>query len=131
MTEPFMPGRFDSLITFGWTASFAAAAATFQVLLDAYNPKNDGKIWTRREVARSVLHVTSIAFWGGLSGWGVEQLLPGASGQFLGIVAAVLGSGGHNAMRVFMAGFIEKALGVKVVTVDPGAEVLVAPKTLE
>lgn len=127
-----MPNRIlEPLATFGWTASFAAAAATFQILLDAYSPKNDGHVWTRREIARSVLQVTSIAFWGGLSGWAVEQLLPGVSGQFLGIVAAVLGSGGHNAMRVFMAGFIEKALGVKVVTVDPAAEVLVSPKTLE
>jgi hypothetical protein len=118
-----MPERLEPLLTFGWTACFAAAAATFQVLLDAYNPKNDGKKWTRREITRQTLQILSIAFWGGLSGWAVEQLLPGASGQFLGIVAAVLGSGGHNAMRLFMTGVVEKALGVKVVMDDARAGV--------
>jgi hypothetical protein len=125
-----MPERLEPLITFGWTACFAAAAATFQVLLDAYNPKNDGRVWTRREIIRNCLHIVSIAFWGGLSGWAVEQILPGASGQFLGIVAAVLGSGGHNAMRLFMTGVVEKALGVKVV-IDDRPDVQLAAKTVE
>lgn len=113
-----MSERPEALSTFLWCGSFAATAASFQVLLEAYNPSNDGKRWTRREFVRQALHVSSVAFWGGLAGWGVEHLLPGASGQFLGIVAAVLGSGGHNAMRLFMTGVVERALGVKVVTDD-------------
>lgn len=110
-----MPSRFEPLGTFFWCGGFAAVAAAFQVLLDAYSVQNDGKRWTRREMIRRALEVLSIGFWGGLSGWAVEQLLPGASGQTLGIVAAVLGSGGHNAMRLFMTGVVERVTGIKIV----------------
>jgi hypothetical protein len=110
--------KLDTLSTFIWCAAFAASSATFTTLLEIYSEKNDTKRWTRREIVRQSLHVLSIGFWGGLSGWAVGHVLPGASSEVLGIVAAVLGSGGHNAMRLFMTGVVERVLGVKVVTDD-------------
>ena len=108
-----MPSRFEAAGTFMWSGRFAATAAMFQVLLDAYSKENDGTRWTKREMTRRLLEVLSISFWGGMSGWAVEHFLPGASGQMLGIVAAVLGSSGHNAMRMFMTGVVERVTGIK------------------
>ncbi len=110
-----MTDKLDTLSTFVWCAVFAGAASLFQTALEVLSEKNDKKRFTRRDFARVSVQVASVAFYGGLSGWAVQHLFPEARGELLGIVAAVLGSGGPKAQRFFLTSVVEAVTKVKVV----------------
>ena len=109
-----MTEKFDTYSTFMWCAAFAATASLFQTLLEIFSEKNDSKKFSRRDAMRTVLSVGSVGFYGGLSGWAIQHLWPDARGELLGIVAAVLGSGGTKAQKLFLGGVVEAITKVKV-----------------
>ena len=109
-----MTDKFDTLSTFAWCAVFAGAASLFQTALEVLSEKNEKKKFTRRDLARVSVQVMSVAFYGGLSGWAVTHIFPEARGELLGIVAAVLGSGGPKAQRLFLSSVVEIITKVKV-----------------
>ncbi len=88
-------------------------------MLDLLGEKRAGETLTRRDLARLGVELVMVAFYGGLSGWAILYLFPDVKNELLGILSAVLGSGGPKVTKKFLSGMLERSLGVKVDEVLP------------
>lgn len=95
----------DAVDVFKISALFAAIAALLSALsslLTSHWPP------TRLAIARATLNVFSTAFWGGISGWALYDVMPTVEPTMLAAFSAVLGSYGHKLTRRAMLALIAR-----------------------